>query len=108
MTTPELTQVLALPPALRTFRLEPVALGEPRPPLQMYPLHNGGPGPLAWRLDTAALEQLAADSWGHRVLELVGPDAGEIPAGGMAAINWRFSPLEVRGARDGHGGRGRN
>ncbi|GLC34162.1 Cilia- and flagella-associated protein 65 [Pleodorina starrii] len=94
--TSEARQLLALPPPLRTFRLEPVALGEPCPPLQMYTLRCGGPASVRWRLDTAPLDALAAESWGHRVLELVGPPEGHIPLGGVAAINWRFSPLEAK------------
>ncbi len=96
VTTPEPLQLLALPPPLATFRLEPVALGEPNPPLQMYCLRNGGPATLRWRLDTAPLAALAAESWGSQVVALVGPAQGRIEPGGVAAINWRFAPLEVR------------
>ncbi|GIL53686.1 hypothetical protein Vafri_9323 [Volvox africanus] len=95
-TTAEARQLLALPPQLRTFRLEPVALGDPAPPLQMYTLRCGGPAPLRWRLDTAPLDVLAKESWGHRVLDLVGPSEGEIQQGGVASVNWRFSPLEAK------------
>ncbi|EFJ47120.1 hypothetical protein VOLCADRAFT_92245 [Volvox carteri f. nagariensis] len=95
-TTSEPRQLLALPPPLRVFRLAPVALGDPAPPLQMYTLRCGGPGALRWRLDTGPLDALAAESWGHRVVDLVGPSDGEIPLGGVAAINWRFSPLEAK------------
>ncbi|KXZ53757.1 hypothetical protein GPECTOR_6g674 [Gonium pectorale] len=96
VTTPDPLQLLCLPPPLRTFRLQPVALGEPSPPLQMYSLRPGGPAAVRFRLDTGPLAALAAESWGHRVLELVGPAVGEIPEGGVAAINWRFSPLEAK------------
>ncbi|GIL85005.1 hypothetical protein Vretimale_9849 [Volvox reticuliferus] len=95
-TTSEARQLLALPPPLRTFRLEPVALGDPAPPLQMYTLRCGGPAPLRWRLDTAPLEILAKENWGHHVLGLVGPAEGDIQPGGVAAVNWRFSPLEAK------------
>ena len=44
--------------------LKPVAIGEMRPPLQMWSFRNAGCSMMHWALDTADLDELAAEHCG--------------------------------------------
>ncbi|KAI1899114.1 hypothetical protein AGOR_G00058210 [Albula goreensis] len=51
----------------------PVAIGGFNPPKQVYELYNGGVVPVRYHIDTAPLEQLKEDNFGHPVLQCLTP-----------------------------------
>ncbi|MFT7817925.1 coiled-coil domain-containing protein 108 [Arapaima gigas] len=73
----------------------PVAIGEYSPPRQTYEMYNGGGVPVTYRIDTAPLDQLTADNFGHPVLQCLNP-TGQVEPGCMALLKWIFSPLEAK------------
>ncbi|XP_061081714.1 cilia- and flagella-associated protein 65 [Conger conger] len=73
----------------------PVAIGGFSPPRQVYELYNGGAVPVRYHIDTAPLEQLTEDHFGHPVLQCLTP-RGEVQPGHTAGLEWIFSPLEVK------------
>uniref|UniRef100_A0A8C9R8F8 Si:ch1073-349o24.2 n=1 Tax=Scleropages formosus TaxID=113540 RepID=A0A8C9R8F8_SCLFO len=73
----------------------PVAIGGYSPPRQTYEMYNGGAVPVLYRIDTALLDQLTADNFGHPILQCLNP-TGEVQPGCMALIEWIFSPLEAK------------
>ncbi|KAL3152962.1 hypothetical protein ABBQ38_011992 [Trebouxia sp. C0009 RCD-2024] len=80
----------------RPFQLAPVPIGEAHPPRQTYCLRNGGPAELLYTIDTAPLQQLVKSNYGYEVLKLLSPSQGTITPGGVAGLNFIFSPLEAR------------
>ncbi|KAJ8383584.1 hypothetical protein AAFF_G00216570 [Aldrovandia affinis] len=73
----------------------PVAIGGFSPPKQVCELYNGGAVPLRYHVDTAPLERLTEDNFGHSVLQCLTP-RGEIQPGHTARLEWTFSPLETK------------
>ncbi|DBA87452.1 TPA: hypothetical protein ACH3X1_004491 [Trebouxia sp. C0004] len=78
------------------FQLAPVPIGERDPPRQTYCLRNGGPAELPYSIDTAPLQQLIKLNYGYEILKLLESPQGVIPPGGVAGLNFVFSPLEDR------------
>lgn len=75
--------------------LLPVPLGEDEPPAQLLPLRNVGSAPLAYSIDTAALDALQAENHGFRVLELLEGAKGVLEPGATDHVKVRFQPLEA-------------
>ncbi|KAL0051980.1 hypothetical protein WJX82_005745 [Trebouxia sp. C0006] len=78
------------------FQLAPVPIGEREPPRQTYCLRNGGPADLPYSIETAPLQQLIKLNYGYEILKLLESPQGVIPPGGVAGLNFIFSPLEDR------------
>lgn len=62
------------------FILEPVPLGHPAPPMQMYRLRNWSPACLSYRLDLTPLDSLSKEHFGFEIIKFTGPDEGEYSA----------------------------
>ncbi|XP_035248497.1 cilia- and flagella-associated protein 65 isoform X2 [Anguilla anguilla] len=81
------------PSSRHTFT--PVPVGGFSPPKQVYELYNGGAVPVRFHIDTAPLERLTEDNFGHPVLQCLTP-RGEVQSGRTASLEWIFSPLEAK------------
>lgn len=69
---------IALVPSTERFTLQPVPIGHPAPPMQMYGLRNGGPAPLCYTLDLLSLEILSSECYDFTVLKFMGEDKGRL------------------------------
>ncbi|KAG5833910.1 hypothetical protein ANANG_G00280930 [Anguilla anguilla] len=81
------------PSSRHTFT--PVPIGGFSPPKQVYELYNGGAVPVRFHIDTAPLERLTEENFGHPVLQCLTP-RGEVQPGRTASLEWIFSPLEAK------------
>ncbi|XP_072300067.1 cilia- and flagella-associated protein 65 [Eucyclogobius newberryi] len=78
-----------------THVFDSVAIGDYNPPKQMYVLHNRGAVPLQYEVDRAVFSRVREENFDHPVLRCLNPE-GEIAAGGVAVLQWIFSPLEAK------------
>ncbi|XP_065886516.1 cilia- and flagella-associated protein 65-like [Dysidea avara] len=64
-------------------------------PQQVYELYNGGDKMVKYSIDTAPLDQLQQENYGVSVIDCLQP-VGEVPARSSTAIEFVFSPQEVK------------
>ncbi|CAM9640219.1 unnamed protein product [Chrysoparadoxa australica] len=82
----------------QSYSLHPVALGTSptQAPLQIMELMNVGGSPISFSVDTSAIEQFnKIEGYGESILRLE-DSQGQIPAKGVAELEWWFYPLEAR------------
>jgi len=72
-----------------------IPIGRTTPPIQFFPLHNGGGQPVEFHLDISPLDEIQERNCGWRIFECLNP-TGVIPPGQTAYVSWIFSPLEAK------------
>eukprot|EP00795_Rhopilema_esculentum_P013350 gene13350-4200_t len=74
---------------------DPIPVGKKTPPIQMFPLHNGGGQPVEFQLDVSPLDEIQEKNCGWKIFECLNP-TGIINPGETIFISWIFSPLEAK------------
>lgn len=73
----------------------PVAVGSPSPPKQLYEVYNGGSVSVMYEVNLAPLAELQNENFDHPVLTCLNPQ-GEVLPGTCNNIEFIFSPLEAK------------
>jgi len=76
------------------YAMHDIPLGEPDAPVQTFPIVNNGALSVAYRVDTAALEELKKTNYDFDVLQLQNAE-GVIAPGERVELSFRFCPIEA-------------
>jgi len=75
--------------------LQPIMIGEKKPPVQTMELQNPGVTAVEYEIDTKACDEIQIQNYGFRVFECENPRGGVV-ARGVTKVRWIFHPLEAK------------